>query len=132
MSVKNMKIGAPIEYGYLDVKRRMNLILKHVDFKDKSLLDVGCGNGAQTFEFLNSAQNCVTIDVEKDRLRTFQHYLNRELRGQRCGVLQMDASNLSFKDSTFDAICSIETLEHVTKQKKHWQRCIEFSKTKVI
>ena len=73
MSVKNMKIGAPIEYGYLGAKRRMDLILNHLD---------------------------------------------RKLRGLRCEVLQMDAANLSFENNTFDAICSIETLEHVPKQKK--------------
>ena len=88
MPIKNMMIGAPIEYGYLGIKRRMELILKHVNFKGKSLLDVGCGNGAQTFEFLKLVQNCVAIDIEKDRLSTYKYNLDRKFRGQRCEVLR--------------------------------------------
>lgn len=88
MPIKNMMIRAPIEYGYLGIKRRMDLILKHIDFKDKSLLDVGCGNGAQTFEFLNLVQNCVAIDIEKDRLGTFKHHIEMEIRGLGCEVLR--------------------------------------------
>lgn len=116
VDVKNIQLGAPIEYDYLGIKRRMDLILTIVSLGGRHL-DVGCGNGAQTLKFLKYVDSCVAIDVEKNRLNIFKQKL-RELGLNNCEVKQMDATNLEFKDETFDIITHIETLEHVPDQEK--------------
>jgi len=116
-NLKNIQLGAPIEYGYLGIKRRLDLIKKYVDLNDKYLLDVGAGNGAQTFEFLKYAKKCVAIDVERERLEMFQDLLKRE-NIRNCEIKLMDATNLDFPDETFDVITCIETLEHIQDQEK--------------
>jgi len=117
IDVKNIALGQPIEYGFWGIKRRLNIIKKYINLDNKYLLDIGCGNGAQTFEFLNYVQKCVAIDVEIKRLQTFQDKLLKE-NIKNCEIKQMDASNLQFPDETFDVITCIETLEHVSDQKK--------------
>lgn len=116
-NLKNIQLGAPIEYGYLGIKRRLDLIKKYVDLNDKYLLDVGAGNGAQTFEFLKYAKKCIAIDVERERLKLFQHQLKRK-RIRNCEIRWMGATNLDFPNETFDIITCIETLEHIRNQEK--------------
>lgn len=117
MDVKNIEIGKPIEYGYLGIKRRLECILKNVDIRNKHLLDVGCGNGAQTIEFLKYVNSCKAVDIEYQRLEDFKKRL-KELNINNCEIKQMDASQLEYPDNTFDAVVSIETLEHVPDPEK--------------
>jgi len=116
VDVRNIQLGTPIEYGYLGIKRRMDLILKNVSLKGK-LLDIGCGNGAQTIEFLRYVDYCVAIDVEEERLNVFRQKL-KELKLSNCEVKRMDATNLEFQGETFDIITCIEVLEHIPDQEK--------------
>jgi len=115
--VKNIDLGQPIEYGFLGIKKRLNIIKKYINLHNKYLLDIGCGNGAQTLEFLNYVSKCVAIDIEIKRLETFRYKLLKE-NIENCEIKQMDASSLQFPDKTFDVITCIETLEHVLNQKK--------------
>ncbi|MDD5638416.1 MAG: methyltransferase domain-containing protein [Candidatus Pacebacteria bacterium] len=115
--IKNIQLGAPIEYNYLGIKRRSNIIRRHVSLKNKYFLDIGCGNGAQTIDLLRYAKGCIAIDVEKERLEVFQWQLRK--RGIRnCKIRMMNAMNLYFLNKTFDTIFCIETLEHIKEQEK--------------
>jgi len=115
--VKNIILGAPIEYGYLGIKRRMKLILRDLDLTDKCLLDVGCGNGAQTIEFTNLCKNVIGVDKEQRRLDEFREIC--QTSGLRnCEIKQMNAENLQFEDESFDIVSCIETLEHIPNQGK--------------
>jgi ubiquinone/menaquinone biosynthesis C-methylase UbiE len=115
--IKNIALGQPIEYGFVGIKRRLNLIKRYIDLSDKYLLDIGAGNGAQTLEFLKICQKCVAIDIEKERLETFKNQLRRR-KIQNCEIKMMDAKSLDFPDNTFDIITCIETLEHIRDQER--------------
>ena len=116
VDVKNIQLGAPIEYGYLGIKKRLNLILKNVSLKGR-LLDVGCGNGAQTIEFSKFVDLCVGIDIEDERLRFFRR-MCKKLNIYNCRIVKKDATNFGFSDETFDVITCIEVLEHISNQEK--------------
>ncbi|MDD5748639.1 MAG: class I SAM-dependent methyltransferase [Actinomycetota bacterium] len=115
--IKNISLGQPIEYGFLGIKRRAELIKRHVNLNAKYILDIGCGNGAQSFAFLEDVRKCVAIDVEEERLQTFRDNLERR-NIRNCDIMTMDATSLDFPDNKFDACLCIETLEHIQQQEK--------------
>jgi len=65
------------------------------------LLDVGCGTGSHTVVLAEPGWDAVGVDISEDQLR-----LARE-RGVE--VVQADASDLPFEDSSFDAVVSMWT-----------------------
>ena len=115
--VKNIKLGAPIEYGFFGIKRSIEIILKNADLRDKYLLDIGCGNGARTVEFSKYAYRCMAIDVEEGRLNLFKEEIKKRSI-ENCEIKQMNAMNLEYSDETFDIVTCIETLEHISDQEK--------------
>ncbi|MFH1560399.1 MAG: methyltransferase domain-containing protein [Chloroflexota bacterium] len=112
MSLPKLRPGEPIAYGSLGIQRRLEVIRRRVALEGRSLLDVGCGNGAQTLAFLEHVGWCEAIDVDPGLLALFQ---DKVLEGglSHCSLHQMDAQALDFPDQVFDVITAIEVLEHV-------------------
>ena len=42
---------------------------KFVDFSDKSVLEIGCGEGRLTWQYAKDAQSVVAVDLDSDSLR---------------------------------------------------------------
>ncbi|MBN3039149.1 MAG: class I SAM-dependent methyltransferase [Candidatus Omnitrophica bacterium] len=115
--VKNIALGAPIEYGYFGIQKRMEIILRNTDLKNANLLDAGCGNGAQTLEYLKHVKKCTAVDIEGQRLEEFRGQV--QARGiDNCEIKQMDLTSLDLADEAFDVVTCIETLEHIAPQEK--------------
>lgn len=72
-----------------------------------SVLDVGCGDGRGPARILNQrAGSYIGVDVSRPAVE----------RAQAAGIdvrLIEDASTLPFDDATFDAVVSVEVLEHL-------------------
>lgn len=98
-------------------------------FKNKKVLDIGCGAGGKSIYYANKGANKVIgVDIiekykkESERLAIkkgltdkFEYYLN-------------DAANLSFEDNMFDVIIMNDAMEHVDKPKKVLKECLRVLK----
>ncbi len=75
---------------------------KVVDFTDarngSRILDVGTGTGKQAFAFAKRDYDITGIDLSEDMLKV----ANKKNKYENAGFLVADASNLPFKDSSFD------------------------------
>lgn len=110
-------LGKPAAYGDFVLGRRMALIDEMGPFRGERLLDVGCGNGAQTLRFLDRFGSVVGLDIVEEHLLV----LNRALADatpSNCHRVLYDGSRMPFRDGDFDAVVSIETLEHVANEKQ--------------
>ncbi|MBI1389587.1 MAG: methyltransferase domain-containing protein [bacterium] len=73
------------------------------------VLDVGCSDGEFFYRLHDDYRLAVGLDHNRDALET----LTRRMNNGKTGVLTGDACRLPFPDETFDAVCCLETLEHV-------------------
>ena len=84
-------------------------------FKNKDVLDIGCGAGGKSLYYLSLGANSVTgIDVVakyKDEAYALQSELG--LTGFKFYV--EDASKMSFPDNSFDTVIMNDAMEHVAK-----------------
>ncbi|PIN98572.1 MAG: hypothetical protein COT90_03640 [Candidatus Diapherotrites archaeon CG10_big_fil_rev_8_21_14_0_10_31_34] len=102
------------EFGAFETSEKYNLLmLEWLGIKektDKKLLDVGCGGGF----FLKQAEkflNCTGIDFSKEALLQAKKNCNSKL------VLG-SASNLPFKNNSFDFVVCLGSLEHFIEIEK--------------
>jgi len=78
---------------YYVANKRIKLAKKYLK-KDQEILDVGCGDMYITNKLIKDGFNVIGIDL------TPPYHL------------KMDATNMNFKDNSFDAVISFETIEH--------------------
>ncbi|MCQ3931009.1 MAG: hypothetical protein DPW16_11175 [Chloroflexi bacterium] len=88
--------------------KRYNFAREHLT--DLRVLDVACGVGYGTASLAEVAHEVVGIDIDLTAIDyAIEHF------GDKNNIVfsQGDASQLSFENNSFDAVCSFETIEHV-------------------
>jgi len=83
--------------------------------KDSKVLDVGCGYGRGLRYILKITQNLVGIDHNKTAV---EHAKNNFKKYPKVKIILGEASNLPFKDNSFDHIICIGTLVNFGKEKE--------------
>ncbi len=73
------------------------------------ILDMGCGAGFLTHELVKLGHGVTGIDLSERSLQTAQKF---DQTG-RVAYLKADATALPFPDTSFDAVCAMDLLEHV-------------------
>ena len=104
--------------------RGLQLGITRYDFasqfvRGKTVLDIACGDGIGTAYLLSKGAKAVCGgDISVDSIRCA-----RKLSGLSCSFVVLDVCGLPFKEETFDAIVSIETIEHLDDQEKFLHEC---------
>lgn len=102
--------------------------LKHntVDemFKDKVVLDIGCGAGGKTIYYASKGVKEITgIEIlEKYRNEAENLAKNYNLQ-DKFKFVQGDASNMPFEEETFDTIIMNDAMEHVDQPEMVLREC---------
>lgn len=91
---------------------RYSFALSYV--KNRRVLDIACGTGYGLGFLKRDAMSVTGVDVDIDAAREARN----ECDTQRTFVLLGDGTNLPFKDESFDAVTSFETLEHLHARDK--------------
>ncbi len=117
MQVLNQSVerGRPASYGQEILKRRYRRTLGKVAFNEKIVLDFGCGNGAQTAEFIPLGCRILAVDIDWQDLKIFSDYLGT-IKARSVFPVRYDGRALPLKDSSVDVVLSYEVLEHVADE----------------
>lgn len=108
---------------------RLNTILERTqwkkdDFKDKLILECGCGAGPDTEILLSLGAKVVAVDiagldVAKNNLRNFDNLL----------LIQADLSNLPFEKEIFDIVWCHRVLQHTPNPRGILRKILTLSKS---
>lgn len=84
-------------------------------FKDKEILDIGCGAAGKSLYYLSLGAKSVTgIDVV-EKYESEAYALQKELGLSGFTFKLESASKMSFKDNSFDTIIMNDAMEHVSE-----------------
>jgi ubiquinone/menaquinone biosynthesis C-methylase UbiE len=75
----------------------------------KEVLDAACGAGYGSAHLAKVASNVVGVDADEEAIA----YARRRYAAPNAHFQVMDVASLDFADSSFDVVCSFETIEHV-------------------
>jgi len=103
-----IELGRPARPGQLILERRFRLACELIPAINRTnwMLDLGCGNGAQTVYFKAVARNILGLDVVP---------IDRAESSVGVGAfdfVRSDASALPVKNGLFDLVTAFEVLEH--------------------
>jgi ubiquinone/menaquinone biosynthesis C-methylase UbiE len=97
-------------------------VLSHIHLEqNKTLLDIGCGDGLIAFGALEKFEKCRAIfsDISEDLLDHVQALAQEMNLQNRCRFLQASADDLSmFEDSSVDAVTTRSVLIYVSAKQK--------------
>jgi ubiquinone/menaquinone biosynthesis C-methylase UbiE len=80
-------------------------------FAGKKVLEIGCGGGIDSAEFARNGAQVTSTDFTQIGVETTKALLKEA--GLPSNVLQADATNLQFKDNTFDLVYSFGVVHHI-------------------
>jgi 2-polyprenyl-3-methyl-5-hydroxy-6-metoxy-1,4-benzoquinol methylase len=112
MAARKIALGKPAAYGQEITKRRLRLTTAAVTLQDKTILDFGCGNGAQTGEFVRAECRLLAVDVALSDLQILQQHLVPQRAGHFMPI-QYNGSHLPVASGAIDVVVSFDVLEHV-------------------
>lgn len=117
-----IKQGSPSLALTEGLKRRIEIVQKYVDFRNKKILDIGCGVGVflKEFEKYTKKENIFGIEVDEEKVEI--------AKKSGFNVIQSPAENMPFKDNFFDILWCHEVIEHVDDDKKTVEECVRVLK----
>jgi len=74
---------------------------KFVDFTDKRVLEIGCGEGRLTWQYAREARSVFAIDLDRDSLRVARVDRPADLENQ-IRFANADSEHLPFSKEKFD------------------------------
>ncbi len=116
-------------------KRRKNIIERRIQIitgmgnvvPSFNVLEVGCGTGIYTYEMTKHFNNIIGLDISRGMLIEAKKKIINST-SYNVILVQGDAENIPFKDSSFDRVVSINMLEHldnVSKSAKEMKRVVK-------
>lgn len=98
-----------IEFQQFQAQWILKELGKEIDLSGKTILDLGGGSGGYTMELAKTSKIVYGLDFNMSKV-TFKK--------DNIGLLKGDATNLPFKDNSFDFIFCSSLIEHIQDQNK--------------
>ncbi len=115
-SLPHLAAGIPAGKGDFLVARRYRLVERYLPTSGGTLLDFGCGNGAQTFSFVDHFSRVIGVDIDPRFLAEFRTQAVERQEGENIVTVRFDGSSLPLANATVDVGISFTVLEHLADE----------------
>jgi len=109
--------GQPASWGDYLLERRFRLVSPWLPTDSESLIDYGCGNGAQTLLFADRFRRIDGVDITRAGLDAFRAEADLRGLGNKVRLHLSNGVAIPLPENAADCLMSFEVLEHVTDQK---------------
>jgi len=117
---ERIKQGSPSLEWTSGLEHRLNLSKKYINFKNKKILDVGCGIGMFLSQFKELGSKVYGIDIDKEKIQIAKNKFKN--------VFLAPSEKLPFRKDTFDIIWLHEVIEHVDNDVETMKECFRVLK----
>lgn len=102
--------GSSSASGIFRIQRRSKILIEKTGMYGKNfILEVGCGTGEYTKEFIKSGYNIIATDISRDMINKAQKKnINNNAEYVIC-----DIEKMPFKSKSFDAVVGNSVLHHL-------------------
>jgi ubiquinone/menaquinone biosynthesis C-methylase UbiE len=115
-SLPNLAAGVPANQGQLILTRRLRLLQGFLPWPRQHLVDVGCGNGAQTLLFLDRFDRLTGVELNPEFLALFQAEADRMGVAERVAGVLSAGEDIPLPDESADCVTCFTVLEHVNDE----------------
>ena len=109
----HLAAGVPAGPGQLILERRLRLAQPFLPWPRTHLVDVGCGNGAQTLRFLDRFDRLTGVELNPDFLARFEAAAAGLNAADRVSGVLTAAEGIPLPDGCADCLTCFTVLEHV-------------------
>ena len=119
------------KYGY-DMMKAREFVLDKAGIKGGKVLEVGTGKGHTAIGLAKRGINFITIDLDKEALRSSRGLLKSLGLLKFAKIKKMNAEELCFKDEAFDHVISVNFIHHAKNPKKCIREMLRVAKKSVV
>ncbi len=112
-SVPHRAAGVPAGQGQFILERRLSLVQPLLPWPRSHLVDVGCGNGAQTLQFLDRFDRLTGVELNPEFLASFRTAAADLGAGERVTGVEGVGESIPLPDACADCVTCFTVLEHV-------------------
>lgn len=131
-STKFAHLGKPGTAFTPGFQRRLDMIEKKIDLKDKKILDMGTGEGVwlEAFAKYTAAENIFASEYDNEQVEILK---SKDSLSSKIGIPSRNIVNcagekLQFEDNFFDIVFHNEVLEHVQDDTQVLKECLRVLK----
>ncbi len=104
-------------------------MLDRANFRgDETALDIGCGDGLQTFLFGEHVQHITGIDINPDFIADARSYATGFTHKAQADFDHRPLEKIGFPDNHFDLVFSVCVIEHINNHEEVLQECLRIMK----
>jgi len=108
--------GVPAQEGQFILGRRRRLASDFLSWPRNHLVDVGCGNGAQTLLFADTFDQVTGVDINEGFLADFQQAISLRGLESRVDAVANPVGPIPLEDGCADCLTCFTVLEHVADE----------------
>lgn len=91
-------------------RERVKMVLSSLNFKNKKVLDLGCGTGSILIPLAKQGVNVTGVDISKYCIKKLREYCKEE--GISATLMVSNEKSVPIKNEKFDIVLLIDVLEH--------------------
>jgi len=96
-----------------DYKKKIDFVIQYVD-KNKTVLDIGCGDGAYVYKMSPHCKQVIGIDADYDAIRLANKKLAQmNQKAFKCFQIPISRIDKVLGQELFDIVYSIDVIEHL-------------------
>jgi ubiquinone/menaquinone biosynthesis C-methylase UbiE len=108
----------------------LQVFFERPEFKNSTLLDLGCGLGGKTAYYaVHGAKHVIGLEIDRARAQTAHRHIRERGLSHRVSIVMGDAARLPLRRGSMDLVLATDTWEHLLEPDRALAECLRVTAT---